>query len=80
MVKTKKLNELFTNISTDSITEINKLIYARAKLASKKVSVPLRNVNRNTKPGWEIRLEGQEKKLQPQVKILKKEKHEAMSG
>ena len=33
----------------DNITELNKLIYAGAKLVSDKIGIPLRNLNRNTK-------------------------------
>ena len=33
------------------------------------------NQNKNTKAGWEIRLEGQVKKLRQQAKVLRKEKH-----
>ena len=33
------------------------------------------NPNRNTKPGWEIRLKGQVKKLWQQANVLKKKKH-----
>ena len=55
--KTKKVNKSFKNIPTDNITELNELIYAGEKLVSDKIGVPLRNTNRNTKPGWEMTLE-----------------------
>ena len=42
----------------DNVTELNKVIYAGAKLVCDRIGVPLRN--RNTKG---IRLEGQVKKL-----------------
>ena len=48
--KTEKGNKLFPNISTDCITELNEQIYAGAKLVNDKISVPLGNSNRNTKP------------------------------
>ena len=35
----------------DSIAELNELIYTGAKLVRDKISVALRNLNRNTKPG-----------------------------
>ena len=41
----------------DSMAELKKLICAWAKLVCDKVSVLPRNPNRNTKPGWEIRIE-----------------------
>ena len=40
----------------DNITELIELIYAGAKLVCEKMSVPLRNLNRNKKHGWENRL------------------------
>ena len=45
------------------ITELNELIYAWAKIVSDKISIFLRNLNSNTKPGREMRVEGQMKKL-----------------
>ena len=44
--------------TTDNIIELNEQIYAAAILVSDKISVLLRNSKRNTKPRWEIRLEG----------------------
>ena len=43
------LKRLFTNIRTPNITEFGDLIYAGAKLASDKISIPLKNPNRNRK-------------------------------
>ena len=40
-----------------------------------KIGVSLRNLNRNTKPEWEIRLEGLAKKLRKQAKMLRKKKN-----
>ena len=37
-----------------NITELNKLMYAGVKLVCDKIGVPLKNTNRNPKPGWEI--------------------------
>ena len=45
--ETKKVNKLLSNILTDNITELNKLIYTRAKLVGDKVDIPQRNKNRN---------------------------------
>ena len=62
--ETEKIYKLLPNILTDNIAELNKLIYAGVKLVCDRIRVLLRKPNRNTKPGWEIRLEGQVKKLQ----------------
>ena len=61
-VETYKINELLTHISTYNITELNELIYAEAKLVWNRIGVSLKNTNRNSKLGWEIRLETQTKK------------------
>ena len=58
-----------------NITELNELIYTEAKQVCDKIGVPPRNPNRNTKPGWKLRLDGQLKELQQQVKVLRKERH-----
>ena len=62
------------NISTDSISEMNDLIYAWTKLANDKLGNVQRNPNRNTKPWGEMWLEGQMQKVQEQGEILKKKK------
>ena len=51
------------------------LIYAEVKLVCDKIDVLLRNLNKNTKPGWEISLEGQERKLPQHGKVQRKKKH-----
>ena len=56
----------------DKITGLNELIYAGAKIVSDKIGIPLGNPNKNTKSGWEMLLRGQIKKLQEQVKLLRK--------
>ena len=65
MIETEKINNLLPNISTDNITELNELINAGSKLTRDKNGIPLRMriSYRNTKRGWEIRLEGLENKL-----------------
>ena len=73
-VKTEKVNKLSPNIPTGHITEISELIYGGEKLVCDRISVPLSNPNRNTKPGWKIRLEEQVKKLWKQVKMLRNAK------
>ena len=45
------------DIPTCTITELNELIYAGVRLVGDKIGVPLKNSNRNTKPGWEIWLD-----------------------
>ena len=61
--KLKKINELLTNIPMNIITKWNELIYAGTKLLWEKIWVSLMNTNRNSKPGLEIRLETQIKKI-----------------
>ena len=58
-VETEKINELFTHISTNNITKLNELIYIGAKFVCEKIGLPLKNTNKNSKRGWEIRLEAQ---------------------
>ena len=69
--KTEKVNHLLTNIPTN-ITELNDLIYARAKLVCEKIGVPLKTNDRKSKSGWELRLESQIKRLRQQARILKR--------
>ena len=69
--KTEKLNDLLTNIPTNDFTELNDIIYAGAKLVSEKIEVPLKTTDRNTKPGLELRLESQIKRLWQQARIQK---------
>ena len=45
------------------MTELNELIKAEKKLICDKICMLLMNQNRNTKPKWEIRQEGQGKKI-----------------
>ena len=37
--------------------ELNEVISAEAKSVCDETGVPLKNENRNSKPGWEIRVE-----------------------
>ena len=48
-VETKKVNKLLTNIPTGKFTELNKLIYAEAKLVCDTINIPLENPNKNKK-------------------------------
>ena len=68
LVETKK-DKLLPNISTSYLTELNGLTYVGAKLVCYKSDVSLSNPKGNTKPKWEIRLEGEVKKLR-QAKML----------
>ena len=68
---TEKVNDLLTNIPTNNTTELNDLIYAGAKLVCFNIRIPLKTTERKTKPGWELRVELQIKRLRLQVRILK---------
>ena len=61
--ETKKVDGLVTNIPTNDISELNDLIYARAKLVSENIWVSLKIKGSKSKPGWELRLESQMKRL-----------------
>ena len=78
-VETEKVYELSTHISTN-ITELNELIYARAKLVCDKIGVTFKNTNRNSKPGFEIRLGMQIGNLRQQAKMITEEKRWNMLG
>ena len=52
-----------------------RVIYARAKLVCDKIGVPQGNLNKNTKPRKEIRLEGKIKKMWQQMKVVRNKKH-----
>ena len=68
------VNKLLSNIPTGNITELNELLSAGGKLVCHKIDVPQRNSIKNSKPGWEIRLDGLVKKLWQQSKLLKEGK------
>ena len=61
--ETKKQKQVLPYISTNNITELNKLIYAGAKLVCEKIGIPRKCTKKESKPGWEIRLETQIKNL-----------------
>ena len=69
--ETETINELLTYILTNNMTELNELIYTGAKLVCNNIDVPLKNTNRNSKPGWEIWLEMQKKYLRQKVKMIR---------
>ena len=55
---TEEVKKYFSNIPANNISDLNELTYARTKLVCDRIGVTQRNPNRNTKPGWKIRLEG----------------------
>ena len=63
-----------TYIPTKNISELNELIYAGAKLVGEKIGIPLKSTNKKSKPGWEIQLETQIRKLRKQAKKIKQRK------
>ena len=48
---------------TNSITELNDLIYVGVKLVCEKIEVSLKTTDRKLKLGWELRLESQQAKM-----------------
>ena len=51
-VETEKVNKSLQLNPTKYISELNELFYVGAKIIRDKIGDPLRNKNRNTKPGW----------------------------
>ena len=69
-------NKSSTNMYTNKIiTEFNESIYAGVKLGCEKIGIPLKSTNKKSKPGWEIRLEMQIRKLRKQAKMIKQRKN-----
>ena len=62
-IETNKINHLLPYLPTNSITELNEVIYAGAKLVCGKIGIFLESTKKQSKPGWEIRLGTQTKKL-----------------
>ena len=60
--ETNKINHILPYIPTNNITELNELIYAGAKLVCENIGIPSKSTKKQSKPGWEIRLETQIKK------------------
>ena len=75
-----KINQVLPYISTNTITELNELIYAGAKLVWEKIGIPSKNTKKKSKPGWEIRLETQIKNLRKQAKMIKQKKDAGICG
>ena len=57
-----KINHILPYIPTNNITKLNELIYAGAKLVCEKTEIPSKSTKKQSKPGWQIRLETQIKK------------------
>ena len=70
--ETEKVNNLLTNIPINDITELNDLIYAGAKLVCEKIGAPLKTTDRKLKPGWELKLDSEIKRLRQQARKLKR--------
>ena len=58
-IETEEINHLLTYIPTKNITELNELVYVRAKLVCEKNQGSLKEHEQKSKPGWEIQLETQ---------------------
>ena len=69
--ETNRINQILLYISTNYITELNELIYAGAKLVCEKIGIPSKNTKKQSKLGWEVRLETQIKNLRKQAKMVK---------
>ena len=69
--ETNKINKMLPYISTNNISELNDLINAGAKFVCEKSGVPSKSTKKQSKPGWEVRLETQIKNLRKQAKIVK---------
>ena len=71
-IETKKINHILPYIPTNNITELNELIYAGGKLVCEKIGIPSKSTKKQSKPGWEIRLETQIKKQRKQARMIRK--------
>ena len=58
-IEKNKINHILPYIPTNNITELNELIIADAKLVCEKIGIPSKSTKKQSKPGWEIRLEMQ---------------------
>ena len=71
-IETNKINHILPYIPTNNITELKKSIYAGAKLVCENIGIPSKSMKKQQKPGWEIRLESQIKKLRKQAQMMKR--------
>ena len=74
-VGNRKIYQVLKYTSTKNTTELNEILYAGAKLVCEKIGVPLKSMNKKSKPGWEIRLETQKRNLRKQEKMIKLRKN-----
>ena len=51
MTETSKINQVLPYKSTNNITELNNLIYARAKLVHEKIGISSKSTKKKSKPG-----------------------------
>ena len=63
--------QLITRTLTKNIKKFNELIYAVLELVCDKIGAPFKNTNRNTKPGWKIRLETQIGNLRKTAEMIR---------
>ena len=68
--ETNRLNQILPYLSTNNISELNDLIYAGAKLVCEKIGVSSKCTKKQSKQGWEVRLETQIKNLRKQAKMV----------
>ena len=71
-IETNKINHILPYIPTNNITKLNEVIYAGGKLVYENIGIPSKNTKKQSKPGWEIRLETQIKKLRKLARMIKK--------
>ena len=71
-IEKNKINHILPYIPMNNITELIELIYAGAKLVCEKIGIPSKSTKKQSKPGWEIRLETQIKKIRKQTRMIKK--------
>ena len=71
-IETNKINHILPYIPTNNITELNELIYAGVILVCENIGIPSKSTKKLSKPGWEIRLETQIKKLWKQARMIRK--------
>ena len=72
-IETNKINHILLYIQTNNITELNELIYAGARLVCEKIGIPSKSTKKQSKQGWEIRLETQiKKKIRKQALMTRK--------
>ena len=69
--ETNKVNQVLAYTSTNNITDLNEVIYRRAKLVCEKIGISSKSTKEKLKPGWEFQLETQIKNLRKTAKMIK---------